>query len=356
MTSINLFDFATKELSQDAVICWLITWAGAETNGDPVRGELRLCGRAFVEALFSQWEDDGYRVELGDSVRTYVQRQELNIDVLALVDDRHVLLIEDKTGTAAHDNQLERYWTNVVEGKTGFGSVDVENLYPIYFKTGNHSLKERLIAENQEFKVFDRCDFLRVLETYGGTNEILIDFRQYLREWQEETAGYRRWTGDCAAATDRATQRGWEGLYRHIEETYLINSGEDWGPLTSRVGGFNGLFMEIAETSRDSRFAIWVEKNRISFRLYGALTPGKRSKTGMDRHKRYWADAFENGDGPFRKPSRLNSTSTKPMCVAEWHCWLEFGEDGRLDVKATVENLAVAREILLTTIRRDRVR
>ena len=48
----NLFDYATKELSQDAVICWLIDWAGRETNGDPEDEELRQCGLAFVDALF----------------------------------------------------------------------------------------------------------------------------------------------------------------------------------------------------------------------------------------------------------------------------------------------------------------
>ena len=31
----NLFDFATKELSQDAVICWLIAWADADATEGP---------------------------------------------------------------------------------------------------------------------------------------------------------------------------------------------------------------------------------------------------------------------------------------------------------------------------------
>ncbi|MDE0272304.1 MAG: PD-(D/E)XK nuclease family protein [Gammaproteobacteria bacterium] len=352
MTSLNLFDYATKELSQDAVICWLIAWAGAETNGDPVREELRLCGRTFVEALFSKW--DGYKVELGDSVRTEVLRQERNVDILARANGEHVLLIEDKTGTGAHNNQLERYLTMVVEGNTGFGSVDLGNLYPIYCKTGNHSLWERQFAERRSYKIFDRSDFLSVLETYTGTNQILTEFRQYLREWQEETNSYRKWTKDSGKGTDRATQRGWEGLYRNIEETYLSNSGDDCWPLTSQVGGYNGLSIELAETSRDSRFAIWVEKDRISIRLYGSLTPGTYSKAGMDLHKWHWADAFESDDGPLRKPSQMKSTKTKPMCVAEWRSWLEFGEDGRLDVEATVRNLAVAREILLAKIRRGR--
>ena len=45
----NLFDYATKELSQDAVICWLIDWAGRETSGEPEDEKLRQCGLAFVK-------------------------------------------------------------------------------------------------------------------------------------------------------------------------------------------------------------------------------------------------------------------------------------------------------------------
>ena len=56
----NLFGYATKELSQDAVICWLIAWAGVEQSKYPEDEALRRCGRAFVDALFAQWEKWGY--------------------------------------------------------------------------------------------------------------------------------------------------------------------------------------------------------------------------------------------------------------------------------------------------------
>ena len=46
MATPNLFSHATKELSQDAVICWLVSCA------DKAAGSLRECGLAFVRALF----------------------------------------------------------------------------------------------------------------------------------------------------------------------------------------------------------------------------------------------------------------------------------------------------------------
>ena len=48
----NLFDYATKELSQDAVICWLVACA-AEATGD-----LQKCGLEFVHALFRAGSSD----------------------------------------------------------------------------------------------------------------------------------------------------------------------------------------------------------------------------------------------------------------------------------------------------------
>ena len=344
MPTPNLFDYATKELSQDAVICWLLAWAGAGPRSN-AEEELRGCGRALVDALFAKWQDWG-EVELGPEIRTKVLAQEHNIDVLARVDGRHVLLIEDKTDTGAHDDQLAKYRGLLVEGKTAFGLVDEDDLYPIYCKTGNHSLRDRQHAEENGYRVFDRNDFLAVLEGYRGGNEILLDFRRHLERWERDSAGFRRWTVD-----GERTTRGWEGLYRWIEEDCLARSRDDWGPLGSLVGGYWGVWIEPAETSKNSRFAIWIEQDRISLRLYGA----KRdvSVAGMNREKQYWARAFvERGGGRFAKPRRLQATSTKPMCVAEWRGWVAYGDDGCLDLERTAKHLKAARRILLATIRR----
>ena len=347
MASPNLFVFATKELSQDAVICWLIAWAGAETKGNPEGEELRRCGRTLVDALFSKWQDRG-GVELDDQIRTEVLQQERNIDVLARVDCRHVLLIEDKTDTGAHDDQLAKYWTLVVEGKTAFGRVEEKNLHPIYCKTGNHSLRDRQHVEEQKYRVFDRNDFLSVLETYQGGNGILLDFRRHLVGWQRDTDSFPQWTID-----GERTSRGWEGFYRWIEENCLAGYSDDWGPLGSLVGGYWGIWIEPVETSRNSRFAIWIEKDRISLRLFGAKR--RESVLGMNREKEHWARAFvERGGGRFTRPRRLEATSSKPMCVAEWRGWLAFGDSGRVDLARTAKNLKRAKKILLDTIKDGR--
>ena len=231
MAPPNLFDYATKELSQDAVICWLLAWAGTDLPGKP-GDDLRCCGRALVDALFAKWHDQG-DVDLGREISTEVLHQEHNIDVLARVDGQHVLLIEDKTETVAHDDQLRKYKGLVVDGKTAFENVDKNDLYPIYCKTGNYSLRDSQHAEGQGYRVFDRNDFLKVLKQYGGRNEILLDFRCHLEQWEQDTASFEQWTVD-----GERTSRGWEGFYRWIEENCLVRSRDDWGSLGSLVGGY----------------------------------------------------------------------------------------------------------------------
>ena len=52
MKKPNIFEFATKELSQDAFICWLASWAKKEyIESDR---ELHQLGTYFLEKMFQK--------------------------------------------------------------------------------------------------------------------------------------------------------------------------------------------------------------------------------------------------------------------------------------------------------------
>ena len=85
----NIFNYATSELSQDALICWLLDWANpvyADLDSD-----LNQVAIVFIKALFKKHE-----IELPYIQQIQVRRQDNNIDVAAVVNDRYFLLIEDK--------------------------------------------------------------------------------------------------------------------------------------------------------------------------------------------------------------------------------------------------------------------
>ena len=98
----NIFNFATNELSQDAFICWCLNWINM-----PVRDD-NESGRQFGSQFLSRLLNGAYDVSGVNQI--YIFRQLLNIDVLVLVPELQVaLIIEDKTSSQEHGNQINRY-------------------------------------------------------------------------------------------------------------------------------------------------------------------------------------------------------------------------------------------------------
>ena len=98
----NIFSFATNELSQDAFICWCLNWINM-----PVRDD-NASGRQFGARFLSRLLNGGYDISGVNQI--YIFRQLLNIDVLVLVPELQVaLIIEDKTSSQEHGNQINRY-------------------------------------------------------------------------------------------------------------------------------------------------------------------------------------------------------------------------------------------------------
>lgn len=142
----------------------------------------------------------------------------------------------------------------------------------------------------------------------------LVDFRHHLdRWWERDTASFGQWTVD-GERTGRGAGKGSTGGSKRSVSSEAATTTV---PLGAWSGDYWAVWVEPAETSRNSRFAIWIEKDRINFRLYGAK--GGESVPGMNREKQCWARAFvERGGRRFRRWRRLQATSTKSMCVAEW--------------------------------------
>ena len=98
----NIFNFATNELSQDAFICWCLNWINM-----PVRDD-NASGCQFGARFLSRLLNEAYDVSGVNQI--YIFRQLLNIDVLVLVPELQVaLIIEDKTSSQEHGNQINRY-------------------------------------------------------------------------------------------------------------------------------------------------------------------------------------------------------------------------------------------------------
>lgn len=345
----NIFNYATKELSQDAVICWLLAWAGRKGGQDKEDEALRDCGRRFVEALL-----DEHRASLkGDIEKTEIRQQDHSIDVLARINgpQGQVFLIEDKTSTSDHSEQLKRYYDAVVGGKTALGEVGKKNLFPIFLKTGNQSrAEEKRIEESVEidgpyrYRVFNRKEFLeKVLDHYKGSNPILLDFRTYLQEWEDEANSFKDWKEGESA---KWSWNAWEGFFRHLEEK-LVNCGW-WGYVPNPRGGFRGLWWSFNKIEGgDIKLQLEIvpgepEMQKLCFKL------GVGNKENRGAMKDKWRKLVRDAGGEAVELSRTRSGWT--MTIALWkNPWLAF-DYGRLDIKATVANLKKAEAVLAKAI------
>ena len=170
----NLFAFAAKELSQDAILAWLLSWASSAYSEAP----LHKPSRQFVaELLHHTGVLDGSGVErIADITDIAVQSDKIDIQArITLEDDTKAsLIIENKTETSHHSDQLQRY-----AAKTRKRRPD-DFLAGLYIKTGLVTDRDRRLPA--PFKLIDRAQLLAMLyRCYEGVlNPILAEYLTYL--------------------------------------------------------------------------------------------------------------------------------------------------------------------------------
>ena len=203
----NLFAFATSELSQDAFFCWALDCLNRDEDS-PLYG----LGRSFW-ALLSGRKNDALPKIKGVVIR----RQFKHMDVLALVvySNRRVdaLVIEDKVYTSEHDDQIQKYLTELdnllgsllkEDGRNKDIEEDlkkiVRNEYTLkecrfkcfvaYVKTGFFSdadwatvKRERKLSEEPiPTLAVSAEDLVKVVDTYVHDSEIVSMYSTYLHE------------------------------------------------------------------------------------------------------------------------------------------------------------------------------
>ncbi len=213
----NLFAFATSELSQDAFFCWALDCLNRDEDS-PLYG----LGRSFW-ALLSGRKNDALPKIKGVVIR----RQFKHMDVLALVvyskGTVDALVIEDKVYTSEHDDQIQKYLTELgnllgsllkEDGRNKDIEEDlkkiVRNEYTLkecrfkcfvaYVKTGFFSDADwDTVKRERKLRIGVKCqsnveeeaipvlavsaeDLVKVVDTYVHDSEIVSMYSTYLHE------------------------------------------------------------------------------------------------------------------------------------------------------------------------------
>lgn len=241
----NLFDYATSELSQDAFFAWLLKWASHEYLDTD--SELSNLGRRMLSRMTGIDEDSIRSVEVG--------RQWENIDIWVEVNDDTFVVIEDKTGTAEHDNQLERYRKTAEDWYAG----KRDRFHCVYLKTGNEPASSLKAIEERGYGVFSRRDVLDILASYSGDDSIVKDFTAHLESLENDTASFRM------LPMAEWPWHAWEGFYMELEKWY---PGLDWRYVANPSGGFLGAWWHFVDAGTDDvEMYFQIEQGRFCFKL-----------------------------------------------------------------------------------------
>ncbi|WP_421378067.1 PD-(D/E)XK nuclease family protein [Bacillus salacetis] len=319
MNRPNLFAYATSELSQDAFLCWLLEW------GDPAyksaNMELNKAGTQFIEHIFRL-----HNLPIPDIHTIIINRQVDGLDILAIVNDEFAILIEDKTWTEDHSNQLKRYREKIE--KKGYTKQ-----LPIFYKTGNQGNYRSIEAAG--YKHFSRKNMLDLMEKgiqAGIGDTIFTDYYHHLLKIE---ASHNRYL--------KSEVTNWKGLAWHGFYTELQARGiqGDWGYVANARGGFTGFWWHWKRDHECQQY-FQLEENKLCFKI----RVEDKSKRRFLRNK--WNKAMvaagQEYGLDFKRPERFGSGNFMTVAVLEDYRVTDV--NGLIDMEGTVEKLRKAEAVL----------
>lgn len=203
----NIFSFATGELSQDAFICWCLNWINEPDTVTTHR--YRQLGLDLLAKLIDKPSncDKLSKVDIQSIEKVILVQQVLNIDVLAIIPQyKLAIIIEDKTSTSEHDNQI-RFYTDSLKSvfndkkpwnaysklekvfKRSELNIDCANLsdyhiHTVYFKTGYYFDYDWQVAHSESVHNYLTGPmFLDILKNYNDCeSDILKNYSEHLKQ------------------------------------------------------------------------------------------------------------------------------------------------------------------------------
>lgn len=255
--SNNLFNYATSELSQDAFICYLCSFAIKGNDSNKILYRLAL---EFINCMLPEKD----RLKEGDYLdeKDPICKQYKCIDVLLHVKGYSVL-IEDKTYTNTHGDQISRYEKCLIDE-----GVHNDRIIKVYYK-----IIEQPYPENGVDFEFNRKYLLDLLSKYivDCNDKIIVDYYNYLRSIDDSVNMYKtvpidEWGNDW---------RCYIGLFNELQKNEIIISADGlpgWGYVPNQKGGFMGFWWkpfvinEIYNRYRSECY-LQIENNIIVFKI-----------------------------------------------------------------------------------------
>lgn len=298
MVKNNIFDFATGELSQDAMICWCLNWFNDLSNKN-----LHAMALKIIRRISNIDEIDSINI-LRQFSRTVYRNGELNkenkiqikIDILLIVNGSVPVIIEDKVFTSEHDDQINRYVEGITElvnnndGKLIVNqrdayTIDLNAIRTVFWKTGFLSDFDKVVIADE---YMTSKDILGIMEPYSGESEILDSYIAKLKsdlEWYEIHKAYWKYSeeyNECHYDFNLARheiaqyhmmreifpETLWERKLGKYYEKYQVYSGSSYGRPWTEMLIYDGVYKDQCEYCIFWRIDTDKKAPYISLRLY----------------------------------------------------------------------------------------
>ena len=169
MEKNNIFNFATKELSQDAFICWLLNWINYKQENE----NLYKVAYKFFKLIFKKADLPVKKFKIKKILQQYKK-----IDIFIELENGYYIIIEDKMYTNEHiagktkTPQLLAYKNSIMK------NIDENKIITVFYK---------MYDFNKNFTTskvsIDREEMLEILKP-NINNDIYNDYKNYLKSIQ----------------------------------------------------------------------------------------------------------------------------------------------------------------------------
>lgn len=323
-SSPNIFAFATSELSQDAFFAWLIKWADYKYY--KCNPALNSVAQEFIKSCIGEDWCNFSKVEVG--------RQRDGIDIWAMIDEKILIVIEDKVNAVEHSDQLNRYKQ---KSKEWYPDKDIELKF-VYLKTGNEPLGNIKSINDKGYKVLTRPKLIDIFSKHAVQDDIFNAFFEHIVHLENRTNSYTQFgniISDWLAA---------EGLFLALEEKL---DAATWSVVNNPSGGFLGFWYPGMGNQLFYEIKIQIE-NRFG---RGIKVVIKVSDSDISKGKLYQALdgittlAQEKYQLDLSKPDRF-STGKRTASLAYVEGVFPDNEQDSLDIDILVKKLNKIEELI----------
>lgn len=303
-TEPNLFDFAPSELSQDAILCWLFSWSDPKFR--TVNGELHEAGQRLLALTFRK-----HKLKCPSGASVKVRRQVDHADLIAEVGDKYVVLVEDKTKTSHHGDQLLRYLRSMKKQYSG------RKILPVFLKTEDQC--EFADIESCGYCICKRSEVLSCIWPNRDTrinSDALRNWAEYLDSKEESVRAFKQ---KPVVEWDWGQ---WTGFYQDLRH-HFPDLG--WRYVPNAAGGFMGAWWGWRTVGRVKLY-LQIDGHHLCIRV-NAGDVANRSALRDRWHRCFVQLGGESQTIKPQRPARFGNGKTMTVAIVPRDQWLLVNRD-----------------------------